>query len=415
MNEKGLYPRFLRPRIEEALADSPVVLIHGPRQCGKTTLARLVGDRAGFAYFTFDDDLQRAAARADPVGYVADLPERVVLDEVQRVPALFTSIKTAVDNRRRPGRFILTGSANVLLVPKLADSLAGRMEILRLHPLSQAELERKPVDFLDRLFAADFRAGRFWQRQGKILAQRVSDGGFPAALARATPRRRSAWYRDYADTLVQRDIRDLARISALDAVPRLLTAAAGQSACLLNVSELAGPFQVSRQTIREYLTLLARIFLVDELPPWHGNQMKRLVKTPKLHLGDTGLACTLLGLDANALWADRGLFGRILETFVYQELRRHAGWRQNPTAFSHFRDKDQVEVDIVLESVGLAAGVEVKAASTVTAADFKGLRKLQAATSRAFAAGVVLYDGDAVVGFGDRLYAVPISYLWEGV
>ena len=415
MNDKGLYPRFLRPRIEEALADSPVVLIHGPRQCGKTTLARLVGDNAGFAYFTFDDDLQRAAAQADPVGYVADLPERAVLDEVQRVPELFTSLKTEVDNQRRPGRFILTGSANVLLVPKLADSLAGRMEILRLHPLAQAEVEGKPVDFLDRLFAADFRAGRFWQRQGKMLAQRVSAGGFPAALARATPRRRSAWYRDYADTLVQRDIRDLARISALDAVPRLLTAAAGQSACLLNVSDLAGPFQVSRQTIREYLTLLSRIFLVDELPPWHGNRMKRLVKTPKLHLGDTGLACTLLGLDADTLWADRGLFGRILETFVYQELRRHAGWRETPTVFSHFRNKDQVEVDMVLESGGKVAGVEVKAASTVTAADFKGLRKLQAATSSAFSAGVVLYDGDAVVGFGDRLYAVPISYLWEGV
>ena len=209
MDWERLYPRFLRPRIEEALADSPVVLIHGPRQCGKTTLARLVGDGAGFAYCTFDDDLQRAAAQADPVGYVADLPERVVLDEVQRVPELFTSLKVAVDSRRRPGRFILTGSANVLLVPKLADSLAGRMEILRLHPLAQAEVAGKPVDFLDRLFAADFRVGRFWQRQGNALARRVAAGGFPAALARA--------------------------------VPRLLTLAAGQSACLLNVSALAGP------------------------------------------------------------------------------------------------------------------------------------------------------------------------------
>ncbi len=414
MNEKELYPRFLRPRIEEALADSPVVLIHGPRQCGKTTLARLVGEAAGFACFTFDDDLQRAAARADPVGYVADLPERVVLDEVQRVPELFTSLKAAVDSRRTPGRFILTGSANVLLVPRLADSLAGRMEILRLHPLAQAEVAGKQVDFLDRLFAGDFRVGRFWQRQGKDLARRVAAGGFPAALIRAVPRRRSAWYRDYADTLVQRDIRDLARISALDAVPRLLTAAAGQSACLLNVSELAGPFQVSRQTIREYLTLLTRIFLVDELPPWYSNRMKRLVKTPKLHIGDTGLACALLGLDADGLWADRGLFGRLLESFVYQELRRHADWREIPTMFSHFRDKDRVEVDMVLESGGLVAGVEVKAASTVTAADFKGLRKLRAAASHAFAAGVVLYDGDAAAGFGDRLYAVPVSCLWEG-
>ena len=192
MIEKGLYPRFLRSRIEEALTDSPVVLLHGPRQCGKTTLARLVGDGAGFTYFTFDDDLQRAAARTDPVGYVADLPERVVLDEAQRVPELFTSLKAAVDSRRQAGRFLLTGSANVLLVPKLADSLAGRMEILRLHPLAQAEVAGREVDFLDRLFSADFRVGRFGQRQGKALAQRMAAGGFPAALARAVPCRADA-------------------------------------------------------------------------------------------------------------------------------------------------------------------------------------------------------------------------------
>lgn len=413
MGETTLYPRFLRPRIVEALADSPVVLIHGPRQCGKTTLSRLVGDELGLAYFTFDDDVQRAAAQADPVGYVADLPERAVLDEVQRVQELFTSLKAAVDARRKPGRFILTGSANVLLVPKLADSLSGRMAILRLHPLSQAEVGHNAPDFLGRLFAANFRAGPSGQRLGKALAERVAGGGFPAALTRSVQRRRTAWYRDYADTLIQRDIRDLARISALDALPRLLALAAGQTACLVNVSELSAPFQISRQTIREYLTLLSRIFLVDELPPWHSNRMKRLVKTPKLHMGDTGLACALLGLNGETLWADRSLFGRLLESFVYQELRRHASWREAAVAFSHFRDKDQVEVDVVLESEGRTAGVEVKAASTVTGDDFKGLRKLKEAVQKNFTAGVVLYDGEAVARFGDRLYAVPITQLWE--
>lgn len=414
MSKETIHPRFLRPRIIEALADSPVVLIHGPRQSGKTTLARLVGDAAGLAYFTFDDDVQRAAAQADPVGYVADLPERAVLDEVQRAPGLFTSLKAAVDARRNPGRFILTGSANVLLVPKLADSLAGRMEILRLHPLSQAELGQKTPDFLERLFITGFMAGPAGRRLGKALTERVAGGGFPAALARAGHRRRTAWYRDYADTMIQRDIRDLARISALEALPRLLALAAGQTACLVNVSELAAPFQISRQTIREYLTLLSRIFLLDELPPWYNNRLKRLVKTPKLHMGDTGLACALLGLNADTLWADRSVYGRILETFVYQELRRHASWQEVAITFYHFRDKDQVEVDVVLESERAVAGVEVKAASTVTNDDFKGLRKLKDAVQKNFAAGVVLYDGDAVAGFGDRLYAVPISQLWEG-
>lgn len=413
MTTAPLYPRHLRPRLLEALSDSPVALVHGPRQCGKTTLARQVGEAHGFTYFTFDDDVQRSAAQADPVGYVADLPERAVLDEVQHVPELFTSLKAAVDTRREPGRFILTGSANVLSLPRLADSLAGRMEILRLHPLSQAEIAGSEPGFISALFAAGFKAGRSGRRQGRALAERVVAGGYPAALLRANARRRMTWYRDYADTLIQRDIRDLARINALDALPRLLQLAAGQTASLMNVSELAAPFQVSRQTIREYLTLLSRIFLVEELAPWHSNRLKRLVKTPKLHLGDTGLLCTLLGVDAEALWRDRALFGRVLETFIYQELRRQASWREERISFSHFRDKDQVEVDVVLESGGRVAGVEVKAAATVTNEDFKGLRKLQQATGNAFAAGVLLYDGDAVVGFGDRLYAVPVTRLWE--
>lgn len=413
MKDNDLYPRYLQPRVMEALADSPVVLIHGPRQCGKTTLARQVGDAEGFTYLSFDDDVQRAAAQADPVGYVADLPERVILDEVPRVPELFTSLKAAVDARRKPGRFILTGSANVLLVPKLADSLAGRMEILRLHPLSQAEISGGTPDFLSALFGSAFKAGATGRRLGRVLAERVAAGGYPAALARATARRQAAWYRDYANTLIQRDVLSLARISVLDALPRLLTLAAGQTACLVNVSELAAPFQVSRPTIREYVTLLSRIFLLEELPTWHSNPMSRLIKTPKLHLGDTGLACSLLGLDAEMLWKDRALFGRILETFVFQELRRQGSWHEQTVFFSHFRDKDKVAVDVVLESAGLLAGVEVKATATVTGDDFRGLRKLQDAAQKDFAAGVVLYDGDAVVPFGNKLYAVPISSLWE--
>ncbi len=406
------YPRHIRPRLVEALADSPVVLIHGPRQCGKTTLARRIGDEQGFAYFTFDNDVQRAAAQADPVGFVADLPERAVLDEVQRVPGLFTSLKAAVDAQRRPGRFILTGSANVLLVPRLADSLAGRMEILRLHPLAQEELAGKTSGFLQNLFSGRFKAGGHGCRGGRALAERVVAGGYPDALARSTERRRAVWYQNYAETLIQRDIRDLSHIRSLDALPRLLALAAGQTACLVNISELAAPFQVSRPTLREYMTLLSRIFLLDELPPWHGNRMKRLVKTPKLHMGDTGLACSLLGLSAESLWENRTLFGRILETFVYQELRRHASWYDDSVTFSHFRDKDKVEVDVVLESRGKLAGVEIKAGATVTADDFKGLHKLRDAAPKAFASGVVLYDGAASVSFGKDMHAVPISSLW---
>ena len=389
MLNPALHPRFMRPRLEEALTDTPVVLVHGPRQCGKTTLARQVGDAKGYAYVSFDDDVLRASAQADPVGFVADLPDKVVLDEVQRVPALFTSIKRVVDRDRRPGRFILTGSANVLLVPRLADSLAGRLEILRLHPLAQAELAHRRPGFLDALFGAGFKS-RARPRLARELADRVAAGGYPAALARPAARRRAAWYRDYIDTLVQRDVRDLARISALDALPRLLTLAAGQTAHLLNVADLAAPFQLSRPTIRDYVTLLAQVFLLEELPPWHSNRLSRLIKTPKLHLGDTGLACALLGVGEAALAADRTLLGQLLETFVFQELRRQASWGDLPIAFHHFRDKDGAEVDIVLERGGQeVAGIEVKAAATVTAADFRGMHKLKQAAGKRFKAGVV--------------------------
>ncbi len=410
-----LYPRFVEDRLTEALTDTPVVLVHGPRQCGKTTLAQMVGERKGYTYLSFDDDVTLAAASTDPVGFVADLPERTILDEVQRAPGIFTALKAAVDRKRTPGRFLLTGSANVLLVPKLADSLAGRMEIQRLHPLSQAEILRRKSGFLDALFSGGFET-RTYPRLGKELAEIVAAGGYPPALARNTARRREAWYRGYVETLIQRDVRDLTRIRSLDTLPRLLSLAAQQTARLINVSDLAGPFQVTRPTIRDYVTLLTRIFLLEELPSWHHNRLKRLVKTPKLHLSDTGLGCALVGLDGQGLWQDRATFGHFLETFVYQELRRQGSWQEEPMRFHHYRDKDMVEVDIVLEgSVGRVAGVEVKAAATVTAADFRGLRKLKAASGERFAAGIVVYDGETSASFGDSLYAVPIRTLWEGV
>jgi len=411
--ETTLYPRYAEPRLAEALSDSPVVLIHGPRQCGKTTLAQGVGKRMRYAYLSFDDDVARGAAEADPAGFVADLPERAILDEVQRVPALFAALKSAVDRKRMAGRFMLTGSANVLLVPKLADSLAGRMQILRLHPLAQCELARRAPRFLDALFEGGFKTRRTERLAGR-LAERIATGGYPAALVRPAGRRRAAWYRDYLDALVQRDVRDLARISALDALPRLLALAAAQTARLLNVTDLAAPFQLSRPTIRDYVTLLERVFLLEMLPPWHSNRLSRLVKTPKLHLGDTGLACALLGVDAAALAADRPLLGQLLETFVFQELRRQASWHDEPLAFFHYRDKDGAEVDIVIERGARAlVGVEVKASATVTVADFRGMRKLREAAGKRFAAGVVLYDGEITASFGGGFFAVPLRALWE--
>lgn len=406
------YPRFAEPRLREALADTPVVLIHGPRQCGKTTLARQLGARAGYEYKSFDDDATIAAAKSDPIGFVADLPAKCILDEVQRTPGIFSALKMAVDENRAPGRFLLTGSANVLLVPAVSDSLAGRMGIQRLFPLAQSELAGHPSLFLDTLFGGRF-AMKKRPRLRRDLASRIADGGYPAALARGSARRGAAWYRDYVETMVQRDVRDLSRIASLDTLPRLLKLAAGQTARLINISDLGAPLQLSRPTIRDYVTLLQGVFLLDELPPWHSNRLSRLVKTHKLHVSDTGIACALLDRDADALWEDRTLLGQMLETFVYQELRRQASWREDEIRFHHFRDRDGFEVDLVLEGAGgVLAGVEVKAGATVTAADFRGLKKLKDGAGKHFRAGVVLYDGEMALPFGEGLHAVPLSELW---
>ena len=368
----------------------------------------------GYAYISFDDDVARAAANADPAGFVAGLSDRVILDEVQRVPSLFTALKQDIDRNRTPGRFLLTGSSQVLLIPSLSDSLAGRMEILRLHPLSQNEMHGGIPNFLDDLFARAFRTSTS-SRLSEDLAVRITAGGYPAALARNTPRRQANWYRSYVETQLERDVRDLSRIRDLSVLPRLLSAAASQTAHLYNLADLAGPFQLSRPTIGDYVDLLERLFLIERLPPWHSNRLNRLIKTPKLHLGDTGVGCSLLGLNPVALAKDRALFGQFLETFVLQELKRQAVCQEIPLSFFHYRDKDKAEVDIVIERGATAvAGVEVKAAATVTPADFRGLHKLKKATGDRFASGVVIYDGEIATSFGDSMYAVPIRSLCEG-
>jgi len=413
MSEKALYPRFLKNRLEEALTDTPVVLIHGPRQCGKTTLATLQGTESGYAYFSFDDNGLREAATEDPLGFVGNLPDKVILDEVQRVPELFASIKLSVDRNRKPGRFILTGSANILTLPRLSDSLAGRMEILRLWPLSQSEILGSKPAFIDNLFSANFKIESI-ERLGMALAEKIVGGGFPAALARTTGRRRENWYRDYTDTLIQRDIQDLARIQHMDALPKLLQLLAGQSARLLNISKLASPFEISNPTVKEYVTLLKQLFLVDELKPWFSNRLSRLVKSPKIHVGDTGLACSLLGMDSDSLNANRSILGQLLETFVYQELRKLTSWHEDRVDFFHLRGKDGMEVDFVLERNGKeVAGIEVKASATIRYSDFHWLRKLQEALGNRFKCGIVLYDGETVSPFGSQLFAVPLSMLWR--
>ena len=410
----ALYHRFTQEILRESLQDTPVVLIHGSRQCGKTTLAQLVGRELGYHYITFDDDNELQAAKADPIGFIQSLPEHTILDEIQRTPELFTAIKASVDQNRKPGRFILTGSANVLLLPQLADSLAGRMEIIHLRPLAQTEIAGLKPTFLQQLFNANFSEAtskRNHVRLGESLAQLICRGGYPAAITRNNAKRRNSWYRNYITTIIQRDVQDIASIRNLNTLPKLLTLAASQTARLFNAADLASPFSISRPTIREYLTLLEQIFLIEQLQPWHSNRLSRLIKTPKMHLADTGLACSLMGVNSQTLWQDKALLGQLLETFIYLEIRKYADWHDEELKFYHFRNKDKVEIDIIIEQGQQMAGIEIKAAASVTQSDFKGLNKLKDACGKQFSAGVVFYDGETILPFGDKLLAVPISLL----
>ena len=410
-----VYPRLVEPRLKEALADSPVVLIQGPRQCGKTMLAQMAGETAGYAYFSFDDEGTKNFAVSDPVGFVKSLPERVILDEVQRAPNLFSSIKLSVDRNRKPGRFILTGSMRVLQFSKINDSLAGRMDIIRLHPFAQSEIEQTEPRLLDSLFSPNITARQEWPAKNQIV-ERIVTGGYPEALQRPSQPRRARWYKSYIETLIERDVADIAKIASLETLPQLIKLAAAHTAQLLSVNGLASSFQLNRLTIKSYLTLLEKLFLLERLPAWHSNYTKRLVKTPKLHLCDTGVACALLNFNSSEFANNRELFGHILETFVFQELRRQASGHIQPHAFYHFRDRerDRAEVDIVIQRGGAAlAGVEVKASATVRTSDFKGLRKFREAAGKQFVSGTLLYNGHSTLSFDKNLYAVPLRSLWE--
>lgn len=407
-----LYKRYSKPLLEEALQDTPVVLLHGPRQSGKTTLATEVGG-VKYHYITFDDDTELAAARHDPRGYVEDLPDFCILDEVQRAPELFPSIKMAVDKRRLPGRFLLTGSANILAIPRLSESLAGRMEIIHLRPLSQIEIEGNQCHFLQDAFNASIK-GNFNSRQGEELFDRVISGGFPEPFLRSNVKRQRAWYSNYLNVLIQKDITEFANIHYSEEIPLLLSRVANNTANLVNISQINQGLSFDAKTAKSYVNLLKQLFLIDTLQPWFSNRNKRLVKTPKIHIPDTGLLCALLKTSKAQLLADKTSMGPILESFVYSELRKQADWFDQDLQFFHYRDKDQYEVDIIIQNgEGNLVGFEIKLAASVSEKDFKGLKRFQAQYPSKLIGGYVLYDGERTLSFGDNLKAVPIQALWN--
>ena len=406
-----MYERLIERRVHEALTDTPVVLIIGPRRAGKTTLVQSMNtdDRN---YLTLDDQTVLEAARSDPQGFLRGL-DRVTIDEIQRAPELLLAIKKTVDEDNRAGRFLLTGSANVLTLPRVADSLAGRIETIRMLPLARTEIDGVNPTFIERLFSGGL-AGVGKATVGQELVELTLQGGFPEAISRQTERRRQDWARSYLTSVLSRDLRDLAMIDQMVDLPKFVRLLAEHASQLVNFSKLGAGINVTHKTGQRYVTLLEQIFLVTTLQPWSTNTLKRIAKTPKLHFLDTGLLSAARGLNRDRLVADRNQFGTLLETFVFSEIMKLMTGSEMRLAPYHFRDHQQREVDIVLEQDdGTIAGVEVKASATVRAKDFAGLRTLSEACGEKFSHGVVLYDGKDYVPFGNKLSAAPVSTLWQ--
>lgn len=404
--------RHAEPRLREALADTRIVALVGPRQSGKTTLARQIGASRGMSFLSLDDEQLPGFANDDPAGFLRGL-DRAVIDEIQRAPGLILGLKKAVDEDPRPGRFLITGSVDLFRSAISPDSLAGRVDTVELLPFSQAEIAQLgPPHFLACAFQAAFPA---MQATGSTpqLTERVVAGGYPEALARPDSSRRRAWLTAYARALAERDVMELAAVAKTAALARLLDHAAVAASQTINLAGLAAPLGVDGKTVDRWLSLLEQMFVVRRLPAWHRNELKRLVKSPKLHFLDSGLLAALRHLRVDQLRHERDKLGSLLESFVFAELSKLAGLAPDPVTFSHYRDRDQIEVDLVMEQAGKVVAIEVKASASVKPDDFRGLKRLKEAVGGSFACGIVLHDGDRIQQTGDRLFAMPFNQLWQ--
>ena len=408
----SIYPRFLQPKIEEALHDTPVICLLGPRQTGKSTLCQQLAPER--SYITFDDRDTLNAAENDPTGFIQSLPEYVTLDEVQRVPDLLFAIKSEVDRNRKPGRFLLTGSANLLLLPKIKESLAGRIEILHLHPLTETEKEKTKPGFLQRLFSQQLQ-GHISSAQKEVenIAERICKGGYPEPNTR-TPNRARQWFKQYLQTIIQNDVADIANIRDEDELQRLAVLLALRTGNLLNINSIATDLKMRRETADKYIRILEHLFLVYRLPAWHNNRAKRLIKAPKLHQVDSGLAASLNNTKKEDWHNFSSDFGPLLESFVIQQIRAQAEWLDEPMRLSHYRDKDRIEVDLVIEQGRDVYGIEIKKAVSIQKKDGEGLKRLAHQAGEQFKGGVLIYCGNNAIPLKtEHCVATPIDWLWR--
>lgn len=412
MTAARLFPRYARPLVLEGLADTRIVFVGGARQVGKSTLARQIAkEDHPAAEFSLDDQATREAALADPAGFVAGLNVPAFIDEVQRVPDLLLAIKDVVDRDLTPGRFLLTGSANVVTSRKVKDALTGRMDTVRLWPLAQSEIHGRTANFVDALFAsappqvAGAPVGR------DAFVGMAAAGGYPEARLR-DGRRRDRWFANYLDTTLDSDLRDISGARKLDEMPRLLRFLAAQAANVLSYRSVAAKLDLNHETVREYIGLLQTVFLIRVLPAWRPGIGAREVQAPRAYLVDSGLLAHLVGADPSRVARDDQVTGKVLENFVAMEVLKHADWAEVDTRTYHYRQRED-EVDLVLESrSGDIAALEVKAAASIGRKDVRPMEKLRDSRGSHFKAGIVVCTAAQTTPLGDRLWAVPVSGLW---
>jgi uncharacterized protein len=406
------FQRNIKDQVEKALDRSPVVLLTGPRQSGKTILMQMIAKERNYSYVTFDNIQTLTLARNNPIGFINDLKKPVILDEVQRVPEIFLSIKKDVDENRLPGRFALTGSANPLLIPTLGDSLAGRMEIFYLYPFSQGELLGRKESFIDKIFSNQVYDLKPEKITKDDLYQKIFTGGFPPVQV-LDEEGRNAWFAGYVTNLIERDVKDLSKITDLVDFPKLLNILAARVSGLVNFADLGRDSSLVTTTLRRYLALLQTLYMIQFTMPWSSNIGLRFVKAPKLFFTDSGLLTYVLDITREKIALDSTIGGKISESFIVSELRKQATWNKTRIGFYHFRDHAGSEVDVVMENAhGQIVGLEIKGTETIIPSDFKGLKLLQEKMKDRFIIGIILYHGDDIIPAGDNLFAVPVSALW---
>lgn len=408
-----MYIRNIYSILQRRLKSMPVMLIVGPRQCGKTTLSKTIGHDLGMGYISCDNIATLASIQFDPAGFLSNQGKPLIIDEAQRAPEIFLPIKVDVDDNRDPGRYLLTGSANPLLVPNLGDGLTGRMGICNMWPLSQGEMRGIKEGFIKAVYGNEKWKTDYPKLSQHEIVEILMKGGFPNVVAAKSSEERREWCNDYLFNALQKDINDLSKIEHFSQMPSLLYGIANRIGSPLNVNSLTDLIRTSEATIRRYIELLKSLFLLYPLPSWSRNIDKKLSKASKIYFSDTALLLQSMDFNEERLLKLPNVLGQVFENFVVMELVKQATWSSEPVKLNHYRTQDQKEVDVVLESPsGRVVGIEIKLSSIVRKDDLKGLMSLKESCGADFHKGIIFYTGDKMLPFGDSFTALPISALW---